>query len=101
MEDVAAGGRGSILQLRRSRLSHGFGVIREILAAPQGSIFRWLFAQQREVLVNPDGKLNYDGTTRRKRSSRAPGGRASTNPFGGNAGSPHARLAVTAQLSRD
>ncbi len=30
MEDVAAGGRGAVLQLRRSRFYDGFGVIRDI-----------------------------------------------------------------------
>jgi hypothetical protein len=29
MKHVAAGGKGSVFQLRRSRLSHGFGVIRD------------------------------------------------------------------------
>ncbi len=34
IEDVAAGGKGSVFQLRRSRLSYGFGVIRDLRARP-------------------------------------------------------------------
>jgi hypothetical protein len=39
MEDVAAGGKGIVFQLRRSRFCGGFGVIRDIRALQQDGAF--------------------------------------------------------------
>jgi hypothetical protein len=59
-----------------------------------------------EVGINPDVKLsdlklNYDGTSPRKRSSGASVGPAGPYSVGSDAGSAYARVAVAAELPRD